>query len=138
MPSIRLLIVDDSVTVRAIVEEIVHADPDSRVVGVASSADLARELLPRLKPNLISLDLNMPGTNGLAFLDELAGRYEAPVIVLSSATAEGSPAREEALSRGAEACFDKGKIVTDACGFRKLLRQVLVRRKKQLLVGRRA
>jgi two-component system chemotaxis response regulator CheB len=125
------LVIDDSATVRAIVEQVVEAEPDSRVVGVAATVEAARHLLDDLKPNLISLDLNMPGIGGLAFLEELSGLQHAPIIVLSSSTTAGSEARKQALSRGAEACFDKNLILADAERFRRLLHKILVRRQRQ-------
>jgi chemotaxis response regulator CheB len=133
MVHVRLLVIDDSATVRAMVEEIVEAEPGNKVVGVAGTVEAARLLLPELKPNLITLDLNMPGIGGLAFLDELAGYRHAPVIVLSSSTIAGSAAHDDALARGADACFDKNRIVADAGQFRRLMHKVLARRERQLL-----
>jgi chemotaxis response regulator CheB len=135
VPAIRLLVIDDSATVRAMVEQIVAGEPNGQVVGVASSVDAARPLLLDVKPNLITLDLNMPGVSGLSFLDELAEQQHAPVIVLSSSTVDGSSASKEALAKGADACFDKSRLSADAAEFRRLLRSVVAKRERELIAG---
>lgn len=138
MTSIRLLVIDDSATVRAIVEQVVEAEPDSRVVGVAANVEDARSLLHDLKPDLISLDLNMLGIGGLAFLKELSGQRHAPIVVLSSSTTAGFAVREQALSCGAEACFGSNLILAEADRFRKLLHKILMRCEREINRGRKA
>ncbi len=125
MPKIRLLVIDDSATVRAIVEQVLEKDRDCEVVGVAASIAIARDLLRELKPNLITLDLNIPGVSGLEFLDELMLDRHAPVVVLSSSTCIKSEATREAIAHGAEACFDKKLILTETARFRRLLKKTL-------------
>lgn len=129
----RLLVIDDSATVRAMVEQVVGHDPDCEVVGVASDVPAARALLGRLRPDLITLDLNMPGVNGLEFLDELAGQRHAPVIVLSSSTVDGATVTSDAIARGAEACFDKARVIKEAPRFRQLLRRAVERHRRRVL-----
>jgi chemotaxis response regulator CheB len=122
----RLLVVDDSATIRAIVEQIVEGDPDCHIVGVAGDVDTARRLVEQLRPNLITLDLNLPGTPGLEFLNELGERLnQLAVVVLSSSTAAESPAVRLAMARGASACFDKNRVVSHASDFLRLLRKTL-------------
>ena len=75
------------------------------------------------RPNIITLDLMMPGIGGLAFLDELAHRAHCPIVVVSSTTKPGTPAETEALARGADACFDKAKIISSAPAFFALLKK---------------
>jgi two-component system chemotaxis response regulator CheB len=66
----------------------------------------------------------MPGIDGMAFLDELASGPHPPVLVVSSHTKEGSEQAEEVIKRGAVACFDKAKLVSEAKAFRKVLKKV--------------
>ena len=119
----RVLIIDDSLTIRAMVEELLARHANCTQVAVASDVPTARTLIAEFRPSLITLDLNMPGIDGLTFLDELSAHHHAPVVVVSSATSEDSEASEEAMAHGADACFDKAKIVTDATRFVKLLQR---------------
>jgi chemotaxis response regulator CheB len=121
---LRVLVIDDSLTIRAMLEQILNGLPNCRVVGIASDVAAARMLMERDRPNLITLDLMMPGIGGLDFLDELASRAHCPIVVVSSTTKDGTPAADEALARGADACFDKAKIVSEAPAFLALLRKI--------------
>lgn len=123
MEQVRVLIIDDSVTIRAILEQMLSSDRGCRVVGIASDVQHARELLEDSFPNVITLDLAMPGIDGLQFLDELANRRHAPVVVVSSRTKEGSEASAEAIAHGAYACFDKAKLVSEAALFMRTLKK---------------
>ena len=82
----NVLVIDDSLTVRAIIEQLLESDKDFRVVGSADSVAAAREMIDKFVPSVIILDLAMPGIDGFAFLDELAGHPHAPVLVVSSHT----------------------------------------------------
>ena len=121
----NILVIDDSLTVRAIIEELLGAQKDMRVVGSAASVSAARALIGRFVPSIIILDLAMPGVDGFAFLDELAGQPHAPVLVVSSHTVAGSPSEAEAIWRGAYACFDKAQLLRQGGRFTKLVRQAL-------------
>lgn len=118
-----VLIIDDSLTVRAIIEEMLAGDKELQVVGSASDVDTARALIARYKPRVITLDLAMPGMDGMSFLDELAAIPHAPVLVVSSHTKEGSDMAHEAVARGAVACFDKARLVSHAKDFRRVLKK---------------
>lgn len=122
MDYLRVLIIDDSLTIRAMLEELVQREMGCRVVGMASSASEARAMMTDLIPNVVTLDLNMPGIDGMTFLDELHGKAHPPIVVVSSATTTGSPQAVEAVKRGAYACFDKGKMLADAANFVRLLK----------------
>mgnify|MGYP003695117647 FL=1 len=122
---IRLLIIEDSATARAIIEQIVIQDPGAEIVGVAASSEQAKVLLRTLKPNVITLDLHMPGMGGLAFLDDFGGPRHAPIVVLSSSTTKGSDIARESIRRGAAACFDKAALTREAARFRQALRRVI-------------
>ncbi len=113
MNVLRVLVVDDSLTIRATLEEILQKAGRCRVIGSASSVEEARQMVPALQPDVITLDLALPGTDGLSFLDEIATPLHAPAVVVSSATGPGSEASRDALSRGAAACFDKSRLVAE-------------------------
>lgn len=130
---LRVLIVDDSLTIRAMVEELISRHEGCRVVGMAADVPTARVMLADLVPNVITLDLNMPGIDGFAFLDELRAYPHAPVIVVSSATRKGSAAAEEALARGAHAWFDKSRMIVEADRFVRVLKQAVKSRTTRVL-----
>jgi two-component system chemotaxis response regulator CheB len=116
------LVIDDSLTIRAMLEELIEREEGCRVVGTASNANDARSMLIDLIPNVVTLDLNMPGIDGLTFLDELNGKVHVPVVVVSSSTSAGSPHTAEAIKRGAHACFDKANILSETANFVRLLK----------------
>lgn len=118
-----VLIIDDSLTVRAIIEEMLSEDRDLRVIGSAADVDTARILIERYRPSVITLDLAMPGIDGMSFLDELAAIPHAPVLVVSSHTPDHSDMAHQAIARGAAACFDKAHLVSHAKDFRRALRK---------------
>ena len=123
--SFNVLVIDDSLTVRAIIEQLLEGEKDLRVVGSAESVAMAREMIGRFVPSVITLDLAMPGVDGFAFLDELAGHPHAPVLVVSSHTTPGSASETEAIERGARACFDKAQLVREGSRFTALVRKAL-------------
>jgi chemotaxis response regulator CheB len=120
---IKVLVIDDSLTVRAIIEQILERELDMTVIASARDIPTARALIARHAPGVITLDLAMPGVDGLAFLDELAGGPHAPVLVVSSHTRPDSAAETDALGRGAAACFDKAMLVSDGRTFARVLRK---------------
>jgi chemotaxis response regulator CheB len=128
MARFDILIIDDSLTIRGILEQVLGADPDCRVVGVASDVEGARRLIKAEAPNIITLDLAMPGMDGMSFLDELSQHRHAPVVVISSSTTAGDAVSKEAMARGAAACFDKARVVTEARRLLALLKREAVRK----------
>ena len=117
-----VLIVDDSLTIRAMVEQVLARDPEIEIVGLADSADEAEAVLRKRHIDVITLDIAMPGMDGMAYLDEIMEHHPIPVVMLSSQTARHSARWKEALQHGAVACFDKAQVLTDANG---LVRTVL-------------
>jgi two-component system, chemotaxis family, protein-glutamate methylesterase/glutaminase len=108
MPAIaRVLVVDDSLTMRALFSSVLERSRDIVVVGMASSADEARQLIPELKPNVLTLDVEMPGMNGLEFLAELMETRPIPVVMLSTLTQKGATTSLKAYELGAVECFPK-------------------------------
>lgn len=98
---IRVVVVDDSALIRRILSEIINRQADMEVVGTASNPLLARELIKKTDPDVITLDVEMPQMDGLDFLDRLMRLRPTPVIMISSLTAEGSEAALRALELGA-------------------------------------
>ncbi len=98
---IRVLIVDDSAFVRKLVAEALARDPAIEVVGTAVDPILAREKIAQLKPDVITLDIEMPRMDGLTFLREIMETRPMPVIIMSSLSKTGSHQALEALRLGA-------------------------------------
>ncbi|TGL45623.1 protein-glutamate methylesterase/protein-glutamine glutaminase [Leptospira perdikensis] len=98
---IKLLIVDDQTVVRNVLSEMFSSDKTIQVVGTASNALEAKRLIPQLNPDVISLDVDMPGMTGIEFLDWLMPNYPTPVIMLSTYTVSGANATIQALQKGA-------------------------------------
>jgi two-component system, chemotaxis family, protein-glutamate methylesterase/glutaminase len=104
---IKVLVVDDSAVVRQILQGALSADPDIEVVGTAPDPFVARDLIVQKKPDVITLDVEMPRMDGITFLRKLMHYYPLPVIVVSSLTPEGSGLALEALSSGAVEVMSK-------------------------------
>lgn len=98
---IRLLIVDDSALVRKVLTMELSKCRDIEVVGSAADPYVARDKIVRLRPDVITLDLEMPRMNGLALLAKLMKYYPLPVVVVSSLTPKNSEAAIKALELGA-------------------------------------
>jgi two-component system chemotaxis response regulator CheB len=98
---IKVLIVDDSAIVRKIFSEELTGEPDIEVVGTAPDPYVARDKIVQLKPDVITLDIEMPRMDGLTFLRKLMKHYPLPVIIVSSLTAQGSKMALEAVEWGA-------------------------------------
>lgn len=98
---IRVLVVDDSAFVRKIATDTLGADPAIEVVGSAADPYQARDRIRELRPDVLTLDLEMPRMDGLTFLRLLMEHRPMPVIVLSSLTQRGSDFALEALRLGA-------------------------------------
>ncbi|MDF3820478.1 chemotaxis response regulator protein-glutamate methylesterase [Leptospira sp. 96542] len=98
---IRLLIVDDQNVVRNVLSNAFQDDKYIEVVGTASNALDAKKIVPELRPDVISLDVDMPGMSGLDFLDWLIPNYPCSVIMLSTYTETGAQVTLKALQKGA-------------------------------------
>ena len=98
---IKVLIVDDSAIVRKIFNEQLSKEPDIEVVGTAPDPFVARDKIVYQKPDVITLDVEMPRMDGLTFLKKIMQHYPLPVIIVSSLTPKGSKMALEALEYGA-------------------------------------
>jgi two-component system chemotaxis response regulator CheB len=98
---VRVLVVDDSALMRKLIPQILQADGSIQVVGTAIDGAFALKKIQELKPQVVTLDLEMPGMSGMETLREITLRYRLPVIVVSSHTTQGASATFKALSMGA-------------------------------------
>jgi len=99
--TIRVLIVDDSALVRQVFSDSLSKDPQIEVVGTASNAFRARDLILKTKPDVMTLDVSMPQMDGVSFLRMLMPQYPIPVIMVSSFTQAGTETTLNALAAGA-------------------------------------
>jgi two-component system chemotaxis response regulator CheB len=99
--STKVLVVDDSAVVRKVFTSELSRDPDIEVVGSAPDPFIARDKILSLKPDVITLDVEMPRMDGITFLRKLMKHYPIPVIIVSSLTQHGSDLAMEALEAGA-------------------------------------
>jgi two-component system chemotaxis response regulator CheB len=98
---IKVLVVDDSAIVRKIFTEELGKEPDIEVVGSAPDPYVARDKILQVKPDVITLDIEMPRMDGITFLKKLMKHYPLPVIIVSSLTPKGSALALEAMEAGA-------------------------------------
>jgi len=98
---IKVLIVDDSAVVRKVFREELSREKDIEIVGTAPDPYVARDKIVKLKPDVVTLDIEMPRMDGITFLRKLMKHYPLPVIIVSSLTKKGGKLALEALSIGA-------------------------------------
>lgn len=101
MKKIKVLIVDDSAIVRNAFSTVLSKDPEIEVVGEASDPYEARDKIVALKPDVITLDINMPRMDGLTFLKKLMKHYPLPVIMVSGVSDENAKITLKSLEYGA-------------------------------------
>ncbi|WP_419727795.1 protein-glutamate methylesterase/protein-glutamine glutaminase [Lichenicola sp.] len=99
--AIKVLVIDDSALMRQLLTEILSTDPEIRVVGSAADPYVARERIKALMPDVLTLDIEMPRMDGLAFLEKLMALHPMPVVVVSTLTQKGTDAAFRALELGA-------------------------------------
>jgi two-component system chemotaxis response regulator CheB len=107
MANVRVLVVDDSAAMRALFCDILDNAKGVAVCGTAKNADEARVQIEALKPDVLTLDVEMPGKSGMEFLEEIMATKPMPVIMLSSITQAGTGTARRALELGAVHCFPK-------------------------------
>lgn len=98
---VRVLVVDDSALMRKLIPQILATDNAIEVVGTAMDGNFGLKKIEELKPQVITLDLEMPGMGGLDMLREIMRRHRLPVIVVSSHSTQGASVTLQALSLGA-------------------------------------
>jgi two-component system chemotaxis response regulator CheB len=112
VPCTRVLIVDDSAVVRQTLARILASDPTIEVIGTASDPFAAAEHILREKPDVITLDIEMPRMDGLTFLQKLMAQHPIPVVICSSLAGEGSASTFKALEYGAVEIIEKPRLGT--------------------------
>ena len=105
--TVRAIVVDDSPTMRALLSASLNRDPEIKVVGAASNALEGRQLIKELNPDVITLDIEMPGMSGLDFLEKIMTLRPMPVVVVSGLTHKGAETTMRALELGAVDCYAK-------------------------------
>jgi len=110
MQKIRVLCVDDSALVRGLMTEIINSHADMEVVAVAPDPLVARELIKRHNPDVLTLDVEMPRMDGLDFLEKLMRLRPMPVVMVSSLTERGGETTLRALELGAIDFVTKPKL----------------------------
>ena len=113
---LRVLIVDDSVTIRAMLEEVLGREPDFELVGSVADAGTALHMIHTLHPDVVTIDIAMPGADGLSLLDQV--HLQTHVVMLTSR----AEAVEDSFDRGALGFFHKAHILTDAKKLVKMVR----------------
>lgn len=97
----KVVVVDDSALMRQMLTAILEQAPDIEVAGTAANPHLARELIKKVNPDVVTLDIEMPGMDGLAFLEKIMRLRPMPVVMISSLTQAGASATVTALEIGA-------------------------------------
>ncbi len=110
MKPVRVLVVDDSASMRGLISAALSRDPAIAVIGQASDPLEAREAIKALDPDVMTLDVEMPKMDGLEFLDKVMRLRPFPVVMVSSLTARGASATIRAMELGAVDCVGKPSI----------------------------
>lgn len=108
--TIRVLIVDDSPMMRALLQHRLARESDIAVIGTAADAAEARGMIKALDPDVVTLDIEMPGMDGLSFLEKIMQLRPTPVILISGATEAGASATARGLQLGAVGCIAKSQL----------------------------
>lgn len=107
MSPVKVLVVDDSATMRSLISAVLRQDPEITVIGQAGDPLEAREAIKRLNPDVITLDVEMPNMNGLSFLEKIMRLRPMPVVMVSTLTQVGADVSLAALELGAFDCVGK-------------------------------
>ena len=113
-PDVRVLIVDDSPVAREVLKTVLEADGGIRVIGMAGTGHEAVELTGRLRPDIVTMDLVMPGMDGMEATHHIMARYPTPILFLSAFIGrEGSYSRSDVLAAGALDVVEKPPTMPD-------------------------
>ncbi|MFC3200711.1 chemotaxis response regulator protein-glutamate methylesterase [Alteromonas oceani] len=122
MNKVKVLIVDDSALVRQALKEVISSDPQLEVIATAADPFSAVEKMKQQKPDVITLDVEMPRMDGVTFLHKIMEQHPVPVVICSSLVGEGTQTHIKALEAGAVDI-----IVKPTLGTRKFLEESKVR-----------
>jgi two-component system, chemotaxis family, protein-glutamate methylesterase/glutaminase len=136
MQPVRVLIVDDSAVIRKLLSDLLASEPEIVVAGTAGNGHQALARIPEVKPDLITLDIEMPGMDGLETLVEIRKLYpKLPVIMFSALTERGGTATLDALARGASDYVTKPSPNETPERSHERVREELMRKIKSLCSG---
>ena len=108
MPKIRVLVVEDSLTVRRRLVEVLESDPDLEVVAEAENGQRGIELCAALRPDVITLDMHLPVLDGVSATEHIMGHFPTPILIVSSSTNRGDLFKTyDALAAGAVDVLEK-------------------------------
>lgn len=137
----RVLIVDDSKTIRQLLKQIIEQDPEMEVVGLAERPSQVDELIRQTKPHVITLDIHMPEMDGVTLLKKIFPKYRLPCVMISSISSEEGPAVLNALEAGAVDYIQKpegGKLNETASHIRDRLKAAASARLRTRISARKA
>ncbi|MDA9556141.1 chemotaxis response regulator protein-glutamate methylesterase [Vibrio sp.] len=123
MKTYKVIIVDDSALFRSLLSEIIDSNKRLDVVACAEDPYEARDLIKKHKPDVITLDIEMPKMNGLQFLKNLMRLHPLPVVMISSLTQHGQQVTLQALEMGAVDYFPKptNELLSELMTYRQLV-----------------
>lgn len=134
MKPIRVLIADDAVVVRRLLTTVIDEDPELEVVGIAANGAIAVTKVQQLKPDILTLDVEMPELDGLGALAEIRKTdRQLPIIMFSTLTERGASATLEALSLGASDYVTKPANVGSVAAAMESVRRELIPKIKSLV-----
>ena len=107
---IKVMIVDDSATVRQVLSGILESEPDIKVIGTAVDPIFALEKMARDWPDVVVLDVEMPRMDGITFMKKLMAEHPTPVVICSSLTEKGAQTTMQAMAAGAVDIITKPKL----------------------------
>src|SRR5205085_12494353 len=110
MNKIRVLVVDDSAVMRKLISNLLARDDEIEVIATAIDGDFALSKIEQLRPDVVTLDVEMPRMDGLTTLERIVSTYHLPVVMLSSFTERGAAATMRALEKGAVDFVCKPKV----------------------------
>src|ERR1700704_5491953 len=111
-PLIRVLVVDDSALMRKLLAQLIESDSGIEVVGTASNGEFALRKIEELKPHVVTLDLEMPGLNGIEVLKQIMRKHKTPVVVVSSHSTAGGSITPKGFALGAGGFWAKPVDIT--------------------------
>lgn len=128
LKELRVFVIDDSAVIRSVIGHLLDAVEGVRVIGSATNLAEARAGIAVSRPDVVTLDLEMPEGDGTGLLDELRDTEHPALVVVSASTRPDTEAAAQVVARGADACFDKTRIMAESDLFVRTLRLAAYRR----------